>query len=73
MRRCGIDKKYLSCADCEQFDNPEDCKLFNNIMARLFALVFRSDREACIRQIKAAGITSYANDMTANRRMTLKK
>ena len=73
VRTCCIDNKYLSCADCKQFGNPDDCKLFNNMMAKIFALIFRSDRGACIRQIKENGIPAFADDMAANRRVTLKK
>jgi len=73
IRVCCIDNQYLSCADCKEFDNPDDCKMFNNMMARLFSLIFRSDRSACIRQIRELGIQGYADDMAEQRRQTIKK
>jgi hypothetical protein len=73
VRLCCIEKKYTSCADCEQFDDPADCKLFNNIVSKFFALVFHSDRAASVRRIRDTGIPAYADEMTAKRQMTLKK
>jgi len=70
--RC-IDNQYLSCADCKQYDSPKDCKMFGNIMAKLFSLFFRSDRPAGIRQIKELGIQGHADNMTETRRQSIKK
>jgi len=73
IRICCMENQYLSCADCQQFDNPDDCRQFNNIMARLFSLFFRSDRAACIRQIKELGIQGHADNMAENRHQAIKK
>ena len=73
IRVCCIDNQYLSCADCRQYDNPGDCKLFDNFIARLFSLIFRSDRPACIRQIKELGIQGHADNMAETGRQSIKK
>jgi hypothetical protein len=73
VRSCCIDGQLASCADCQQFPNPSDCRLFNNFIAKLFALVFRSDRAACIRQIREIGLEKHAEDMAKQRRQTIKK
>ena len=73
VRVCCIENQYLSCADCKEFDNPKDCKKFENMFARLASFFFRSDRHACIRQIKELGIQGHADNMTENRRQTIKK
>jgi len=73
IRICCMENQYLSCADCQQFDNPDDCRQFNNIMARLFSLFFRSDRAACIQQIKELGIQGHADNMAENRHQAIKK
>ncbi|HEY33036.1 MAG TPA: DUF3795 domain-containing protein [Dehalococcoidia bacterium] len=73
IRVCCIDNHYLSCADCKQFDNPKDCKMFNNIMAKIFSLIFRSDRLACIQQIKELGIQGHADNMTEHKRQAIKR
>ena len=73
IRVCCIDNQYLSCADCKEYDNPNDCKMFNNLMAKLFGLIFRSDRLACIQQIKELGIQGYADNMADTRRQSIKR
>lgn len=73
IRICCIDNQYLSCADCKQYDSPKDCKMFDNFMAKLFSLVFRSDRPACIQQIKELGIQGHADNMTEARRQSIKR
>jgi len=47
--------------------------MFNNIIAKFFSLVFRSDRPACIQQIKELGIQGYADNMTERKLQTIKK
>lgn len=73
IRVCCIDNQYLSCADCKEYDNPNDCKMFNNFMAKIFSLIFRSDRPACIQQIKELGIQGYADNMAETKRQSIKK
>ena len=65
VRSCGIRHEYASCADCETFSDPNACKHFNNFISKMFALVFRSDRVACIRQIRDLGIQGYADKMSS--------
>jgi hypothetical protein len=69
----NADKGIDSCAGCDNFDNPNDCKKFNNIFAKFFELVFRSDRVACIRQIRSQGLEGHARTMAENNRQTIKK
>jgi len=73
IRSCCSQDKLSSCADCKQFSNPNECKKFNNFIARLFAFFLRSDRSACIQQIRELGIQGHADDMTKRRRQTIKK
>jgi len=73
VKRCCTENRYLSCADCSQYQNPMDCRKFNNIMAKLFALVFKSDRAACIGQIRRIGVQGHADEMTRQKRQSLRK
>ena len=73
IRVCCIDNQYLSCADCQQYDSPNDCKLFSNFMAKLFSLIFRSNRPACIQQIKELGIQGHADNMAETKRQSIKR
>ena len=63
IRSCCIEKSISSCAECTEYPSPNDCKKFNNFIARLFGLVFKSDRAACIDQIRTVGLEGHAMRM----------
>ena len=67
------ENQYQTCADCEEYDNPRECRKFSNLMSKLFALIFRSDRGACIDNISELGIQNYADKMTALKQQSIKK
>ncbi|MCX6235560.1 MAG: DUF3795 domain-containing protein [Bacteroidetes bacterium] len=71
-RRCAIENKYLSCADCTKVDFMA-CTKFNNFISRLFGVIFNSDRPACIKRIKEIGYDNYASEMATNKRQTIKR
>ncbi len=73
VRSCCIENIYLSCADCTTFSSAKDCKKFNNIFSKFFALIFKSDRNACINHIKDNGYNSYAVFMASNKLQSIKK
>jgi hypothetical protein len=55
------------------YEDPNDCGKYNTIIARLFGLLLRSDRRACIMQIKQSGIVAFTQTMAANKAMTLRR
>jgi hypothetical protein len=59
-----MENSYGSCADCTEFGDPMACRKFNNFMSKLFGFVFRSDRAACIRQIREVGIEAHADRLS---------
>ncbi|HTY09347.1 MAG TPA: DUF3795 domain-containing protein [Candidatus Edwardsbacteria bacterium] len=73
VRTCCITNKYGSCADCTLVPDMMDCGKFNNFISKLFALVMRSDRPACIRAIKARGREAFAREMADQKTMTIKR
>ncbi|MBN1671230.1 MAG: DUF3795 domain-containing protein [Kiritimatiellae bacterium] len=73
IRSCCIENQLASCADCRQFPEANDCRKFNNLISKLFGFVFRSDRAACIRQIRERGIEGHADEMTRQRRQSIKR
>ena len=72
IRTCCLEHEYASCADCKDYDDPNDCRKFNTFLARVFGFVLRSNRQACIMQIKKDGIDTYVQTMAANRAVTLR-
>ena len=73
IRICCIDNEYLSCADCKITADANNCKNFNNIISRLFALIFRSNRKACIDIIKEKGYDHFAGEMSEKKLQSIKK
>lgn len=73
VRSCCRQNGYASCADCKTHSNPMECKFFNNFIARMFGLIFRSDRNACIAMIKEKGYQSFAEYMAGNGWQTIRK
>jgi hypothetical protein len=64
---------YVSCAECKEFSDPNDCKMFNNFMSKIFGFIFKSDRAGCIDQIKSLGIEGHTDRMTEFKRHTIRK
>ncbi|MEW6609683.1 MAG: DUF3795 domain-containing protein [bacterium] len=73
IRSCCIENQYSSCADCKEFTNPNECKKFNNIFSKIFGLIFKSDRAACIQQIREMGIQGHAENMAQYKRQSIKR
>jgi len=73
IRSCCIEYKYSSCADCTEFSDVKKCNKFNNFISKIFALIFNSNRSACINKIKEQGYDSFAKFMCDNKLQTIKK
>jgi hypothetical protein len=73
VRTCCGDNQYASCASCKEFQEPLDCLMYNNWIAKLFGFIFRSNRAACVRQIRLLGIEGHAADMANNKRQTIRR
>lgn len=73
IRVCCADHGYSSCAECAEFKNVSDCKKFNNFMSKLFGLLFKSDRKACIEQIRSQGREGHAQTMAREKKHTIRK
>jgi hypothetical protein len=72
IRSCTLENSYSSCADCKQYGDPMDCKKFNNVMSKIFAILFKSNRAACINQIRAKGIENHAAIMAQSGYQSIK-
>mgnify|MGYP001091954620 CR=1 FL=1 len=72
VRSCCMTNEYSSCADCREYNSPMDCKKYSNVISKLFGLVFRSDRAACIQQIKDMGLEGHAQCMAQKKAHTIK-
>ena len=73
VRICCMENSYKSCADCQIVSDLKDCKKLNNFIAKLFALILRSDRNTCIEFIREKGYDEFAQEMSEKKMMTIKK
>jgi hypothetical protein len=71
IRICCGENNFKSCADCSDFTDVNDCKKFNNVISKIFAFVFKSNRKACIEQIRSKGLKEHASIMTQLGKQTL--
>jgi len=72
VKSCCADNNYASCADCATFQDPADCGKFNNAISKIVGFVLRSDRKACIFQIKKIGLAGHAVNMAAGKRQSIR-
>jgi hypothetical protein len=73
VRSCCIDKQISSCAECAEFAEVQACAKYNNFMSKLFGFIFKSDRAACIAQIKRVGVDGHATIMAQLQKHTIKR
>ena len=71
IRKCCLGKSFHTCAECDK--DVKECKIHNNLVGKLFAFLFNSDRAACINYIKQHGEDAFAKKMVDDRQMTMKK
>ena len=62
IKPCAMEKGYVSCAECVEFDNLEECKKLNNFISKIFAFVFRSDRIGNLNHIRDVGIKQFQEE-----------
>ena len=73
IRVCCKGKNITTCAECVEFPDAMACKKFNNFMSKIFALIFKSDRAACIRHIREVGREKYARKMADLKSQSIKR
>lgn len=72
IRTCCAGKHIQTCAGCVEFRDPKACKKFNSVISRILGLLFRSDRAACIAQIRRCGMEGHARIMAEGGCQTIK-
>lgn len=71
VRRCCVEKGIATCAACDAFAAPRDfreCKKLNSFIAKVFALVFRSNRPAALTLLRDQGLDAYLVEKRATGR-----
>ena len=62
---CGNCRKFGkgSCPGCRPNEKASCCKKFDNFIAKVFQIVFRSDRRGCVERIREVGQEAFAAEM----------
>ena len=72
VRQCCAEKGITACSDCSSFGSPRDfreCKTVNSFVAKLFALVFRSNRPVALAMLRDQGRDAYLCEKRASGKM----
>lgn len=72
VRTCCVTAGFSSCAARTTFADPKDCNTFNAFMSKTIGFILRSDRRACILQIRGKGLKGHAEDMALHKRQTIR-
>ena len=59
IKRCNVEKKYSTCADCTEFANIKDCKKLNNFISKIFHFLFKSNRLENLEKIRKDGLEKF--------------
>ena len=73
IRTCCMAKGIQSCAECTEFANVRECKKFDNFVSKIFAVLFGSNRAACVAMIRDKGYEAFAKHMAEMKRHSLKR
>ncbi len=73
IRTCCANDNLTSCAECKTHKDPNDCKKFNNLVARIIGFIARSNRSGCISMIREKGLDDFAKHMAENKIVSLKR
>jgi len=65
VRECCNKKGISTCAQCNEFADPNACGKFNNLISKVVGFFTKSDRPACLKQIHETGLEAYAVKMAA--------
>ncbi|MFC1567009.1 DUF3795 domain-containing protein [bacterium] len=66
VKQCNIQNNTFSCADCDKFENVNECPKFNSVFSKVFSFIFKSNRKSNIDYIRDNGYEAYAAYMASN-------
>jgi len=64
-----MDFEYTTCVECVDFTNLKECKKLNNLVSKLFDLVFGSNRVGNLTHIRTIGLSEYKLEKAASGEM----
>ncbi len=68
VKACTIEKACTTCADCADFPDLKACGKLNSLIARLFGLIFRTNRIGNLYRIREIGMDAFKAERQASGR-----
>ncbi len=62
VRACALEKTCATCADCADFADLKSCRKLNSFIARVFGLIFRSNRIGSLYRIREIGLDAFKSE-----------
>ena len=62
MKACAMEREYITCANCTEFENLKDCKKLNNLVSKFFGFIFHTDRIGNLNRIREIGIEAFKEE-----------
>ena len=63
VKACCLEREIATCAECVDFENLKQCRKLNNLIAKIFGLIFRSNRIGNLERIRQLGVEQFAREM----------
>ncbi len=58
-KACCVEKGYDTCEDCEEFEELRKCRKLNNMISKLFGLVFGINSIGNLTRIREVGLDEF--------------
>ena len=68
VKKCCLAGQRATCAECAEFPDLRQCRKLNNLISKLFGLVFRTNRIANLLRLRAVGPVEFRAEAAASRR-----
>ncbi|MBU4486725.1 MAG: DUF3795 domain-containing protein [Candidatus Delongbacteria bacterium] len=62
MKACAMEHKYVTCADCIDFENLKDCRKLNNMISKFFGFIFHTDRIGNLDRIREIDFDAFKEE-----------
>jgi len=62
IKKCNVESNLATCADCKDFQDLKKCKKLNNLISKIFGLIFRSNRIGKLVRIREIGLEKFKEE-----------
>lgn len=72
VRPCCIKNEFSTCAECQIFESPKECKIYNPLLIRFGQFITKTSRRKGIELIKEKGEFEFLRIMQDKKWVTIK-